>query len=159
VIVPIDEITAALAAREATTIALAATPDAPAHVIARVLASAQRASRAPTFLARRAPDGTLRGVPLALADRDEIGVAGDLVVRVRLGGYGVARARGREQSLPRVRGAGGQLVFDLDGLAASLERTPHRRTVLDAMASMPAHDLFDVAFRVAREGAPVMIPL
>lgn len=159
VITAIDEVSAAIAAREGATIAIAPRAEAPAHVIARVLASAQRAGRSPGLLARRAPDGTLRAVPIALADRDEVGAAGDVVVRVRMGGYGVARGRGREQSVPRVRGSDGTLGFDLEGLQTMLDRIPRRRTVLDAMPSLLAHDLLDAAFRIAGPESPVTFAL
>lgn len=152
VITAVDELVEAIRAvslAEGAVVALAAAPDVPAHVVARVIASAARAGRAPALLVRRAPDGTLRGASIALlAADDEPGVLGDLVVRVRMGGYGLARGRGREQSIPRVRAAAG-LAFDLDGLGRAAERIPHRRTILDAMPSLPAHDLFDAAFRLS----------
>jgi len=75
---------------------------------------------------------------------------------VRLGGYGLARGRGPEQSIPRLRGESG-LAFDLSALGASIERIPHRRVVLDAMASVRAADLFDAAFRIARPEDPVLL--
>lgn len=159
VIIPIDAVVEALRAFEpapGAAIAIAASPDVPAHVVARVVASAQRAERAPTAFVRRAPDGTLRGIPIALADSSEVGVAGDLCVRVRLGGYGVARGRGRETTIPRVLGENGRR-FDVDGLATSVGRIPHRRVALDAMATVRAEDFFDVAFRLARPDAPILL--
>lgn len=159
VIGALDEVTRALAARplpEGGVVALAAAPDVEAHVLSRVVASALAAGRPPSLLVRRAADGTMRGAPVVFVARDEIGQPGDLVVRVRMGGYGLARGRGREQMLPRVRTAHG-MAFDLEGLAAALRRIPHRRAVLDAMTTVSARDVLDAAFRMAGRGPVALL--
>jgi hypothetical protein len=161
VIAAIDDLTPAIAERpfpSGGVVALSASPEVETHVLLRVVASAAAARRAPTLLVRRATDGTLRGAPIVLVARDEIGQPGDLVVRVRMGGYGLARGRGREQMLPRVRSERG-MVFDLEGLAAALARMPHRRAVLDSMTTVSARDFLDTAFAIAaREPVALLRP-
>jgi hypothetical protein len=160
IITPIEVVVGAMRARdpgEQGTIAVGVVGDVPAHVLARVVASIVRAGRSPSMLVRRAPDGTLRSAPIALLAGADPGTPGDVIVRVRLGGFGVARGRGRELSVPRVRNAAGALVFDQPGMVAAVTRAPRRRTILDAMGSIPARELIDAAFQLARTGEPVIL--
>nr|MDQ3036774.1 hypothetical protein [Myxococcota bacterium] len=101
---------------------------------------------------------TLRGAPITLTRRDEVGEAGDVVVRVRLGGYGVARGRGRALTIPRVRRDEG-LSFDLEALDTTVTRMPHRRVAIEWMATVRAADLFDAAFRLGGEPDGLLVAI
>ena len=149
--VAIDELTAAMAPIAAlgsgARIALAIAPDVEAHVVVRTMLSMLRANAPPTALVARGADGSLRGVTVRVARTADAGTS-DVRVRVRLGGYSVARGpRGREQSVPRIR-VEGEWAFDREALRTQLASRPYASAQLDAMGAVPAAELVHAAMLV-----------
>ena len=126
------------------------------HLLTRVLRSMARASLTPTLFALAAPDGTLGTSPLVLATSAD---TPPITVHIRLGGFAVARAHGRDSTIPRIRGTSG-LEPDHAGLAAMARAEASGAAVaLDAMGTVPAAELIRATRVLASSGARVTLTL
>lgn len=156
---PIDALVEAfgsLALPTGTSTAIATTEAAPMHLLTRVLRSMARASLTPTLFALAAPDGTLGTSPLVLATSAD---TPPITVHIRLGGFAVARAHGRDGTIPRIRGTSG-LEPDHAGLAAMARAEASGAAVaLDAMGTVPAAELIRATRVLASSGARVTLAL
>ncbi len=157
---PVDALVAALTQAElqdARTIAIAPGADAPVHVLLRAALSLEVAHLVATHIALRAPDGTLASTAIRFAHASELGPV-DVTVHLRLGGYIVARGRGGEASIPRIRGAHG-LEFDRAGLARMLGERPPATVSIDGMSNVPASELAQAVRIISASGAAVTVVL
>jgi hypothetical protein len=156
----IEALASALTAAElsgARSIALAPAPDAPLHVLVRILLTLESAGITPTHVALRAADGTLAMTPIRVVHAAALGAV-DLSVHLRLGGYTVQRGRGREVSLPRVRGSSG-LEFDHASLERTLRERPPASVAIDGMTSVAGSEIVQTARIAEASGASVTIVL
>lgn len=156
----IDALRDALTAGElggARSIVIAPAADAPLHVLVRTLLTLAAAGITPTHLALRAADGTLASTPIRVVHQAELGPI-DLSVHLRLGGYTVQRGRGREVSIPRVRGASG-LEFDRAGLDRTMRERPPASVAIDGMTNVLASDVVETARLAEASGASVTLVL
>ncbi|MFW5921215.1 MAG: hypothetical protein ACOCUS_05190 [Polyangiales bacterium] len=147
-----------LARAGADRIAFGATPSTPAHVLARVLKSAEEAQMQPAALAGIGEADTLRGVPVKLVRARHAGdLSSQVRVKVRLGGYSLVTPRG-STDLPRVRDEQG-LRFDVAGLLARAEAEPIDSAQLDFMTVVSSGPVTAAAFRIAPEKQPQTLVL
>jgi len=129
---------------------------APFHLLSRTLLSAAQAEVPVTALVAISAQG-LMSVPVRSANVSTLGPT-DARVRVRIGGYGVARGpRGRETSIVRVRTDTG-MSFDFATLQTRLARMPHRALALEAFATLPAEEFLRLAFGVEASGIVLLTP-
>lgn len=154
---PVDALVAAftaLALPSTASIAIAMTETAPMHVGTRTLRSLARANLTPSLVALGAGAG-LETSPLAIATAEE---APSITVHVRLGGYAVARARGHDATVPRVRGEHG-LQYDRTGLAAALAQDAFTAASIDGMGPVPMVEVVRAMRALASSGARVTLAL
>lgn len=139
-----------LGANEGATVAISASEDLMAHVVARVLHSARATGLKPSMLVGRAADGTARGVPIRVRDARE-GPEGKPAARVfvRMGGYTVKTRKG-STDVPRIRDDSG-LHFDVDGLVRAAGGSAPASASLDFMTVAKMGPILKAAFHIAPE--------
>jgi hypothetical protein len=156
---PIDDLVSALRTLGlgALHVGVAMDQGAPFHLLSRTLLSAAQAEVPLTELIARGPEG-LVVVRVRSANVSTLR-PNDARVRVRLGGYGVARGpRGAEVSIVRVRGESG-MAFDFPTLQSRLARMPHQALAFESYASLPAEEFLRVAFGIeASDGLILLTP-
>lgn len=156
---PIEALVTALAPLQLAQaqVGVALDQGAPFHLLSRTLLSAAQASVPVTSLVARGPAG-LVSVAIRSAEVSTLRPT-DARVRVRLGGYGVARGpRGRETSIVRVRTDAG-MSFDFATLQSRLARMPHQALAMEAFGTLPAEDFLRIAFGVeASDGIVLLTP-
>lgn len=141
--------------RQDAVVAVGAGDGVPAHLLARLLMSLERAELPARHLLARGDTGCAQVVPLeAVRERDR---SQQVRVLVRLGGYSVNRDGGATATIPRVRGEEG-LQFDVDGLEAAAGESI-RSAQVRFMSSVEAGPVLWAAFRVAPSGAPLRLVL
>lgn len=156
---PIEALVTALRALDLghSRVGVALDQGAPFHLLSRALLSAAQAEVSVTALVARGPNG-LVSVAIRSAEVSTLRPT-DARVRVRIGGYGVARGpRGRETSIVRVRTDAG-MSFDFATLQSRLARMPHQALAIEAFGSLPAEDFLRIAFGVeASDGIVLLTP-
>lgn len=153
---PINELTEALqgALQESggLSAAIGAAPDAPAHLISRVIHSIRAAGARASWLLARAADGTAVGIPLEVLTPKDATEPATIALRIRLGGYNL-RVGHRESEIPRVKLEDGW-HFDPTSLDAAIADTSFSSAEVSFMGELTCDHLIIAAFRVApRNGA------
>ncbi len=143
-------------------LAFSVAEDVPAHLLARVLRSAEAAGfERLALLARDASGGRARIVPVELMRGIDAVRAGtdarDLFVRVRLGGF-TLRAGRRVQDVPRIR-EGERLHFDVPTLVALSRQRPYQRAIVGYMSSVPSAVVLDALAGLHAPQRPVALLL
>jgi hypothetical protein len=153
---PISELTEALQAAlqdsGGLSAAIGATPDAPAHLISRVIHSIRGAGARASWLLARAADGTAVGIPMEVLTPKDAAEPATIALRIRLGGYNL-RVGHRESDIPRVKLEDGW-HFDPTSLDAAIANTSFSSAEVSFMGELTSDHLIVAAFRVApRNGA------
>jgi hypothetical protein len=150
---PISELAASLEAaigeHRDVSVALGATPDAPAHLIARVLHSVRGAGAHAAWLLARSQDGAAMAVPMEVVTTEDPTKPASLYLRIRLGGYTVKMGN-QEGDIPRVKLEDGWR-FDLASLDAAVAGRTVNTAEVSFMGDLAAQHLVEAAFRVAPE--------
>lgn len=129
--------------------AIAASPDTPSHVWARVILTARSVGfRKPSMLAI-ADDGSPRVLDIDVFTAHQAEKAGprEVTVMVRLGGYSVRR-QGPTVMIPRLAVESGW-KFDLDALVRRVPRESVQSAKMHFMPDVPSATLHTAAFAVA----------
>lgn len=130
---------------------------APFHLLSRTLLSTTQAEVPVTALVARGPNG-LVSVAIRSAEVSTLRPT-DARVRVRIGGYGLARGpRGRETSIVRIRTDAG-MSFDFATLQSRIARMPHQALAIEAFGTLAAEHFVRIAFGVeASDGIVLLTP-
>lgn len=150
---PIDGVVKALAELHkrfpSARVAVGATPEIKAHMVARTLLSAQAAGFTQLAMVGANSEGELRTVELELVGAlraSEVGPR-ELSVVVRLGGFSVKR-QGPTVSIPRLKNENG-FVFDFASLTSSVRPGNAKSAKLTFMSDVAAETVTEAAFLVA----------
>jgi len=122
--------------------------------VTRILRSLSRASLSASLFAMSS-SGELRTSPLVLATSAD---TPSITVHVRLGGYAIARARGHDAQVPRVRGASG-LAYDHAGLRTALASDTITSAAVDGMGTVPMAEVLRTITRLTTPSVRVMLAL
>lgn len=156
---PISELTAslqdALGDQQNVAVALGAAPDAPAHLIWRVLLSIRGAGAHPGWLLARSTDGVTQAIAMETINASDEPKPANVYLRVRLGGYTVKIGQ-QESDIPRVKVDEGWR-FDLPALDTALAGRAVRSAEVSFMGDLAAQHLVEAAFRVVPENAALRL--
>lgn len=139
-------------------IAIAASPDIPAHLWARALLSAKAADFSRIALLGVGRDGSLRALDVDVVSAFKAADVGnkDVNVMVRLGGFTVQRG-GPSISLPRIKDENG-FSFDYAGLKRSVQGNV-KSSKLTFMSDVASRTIAETAFMVAPKNQPLTVVL
>lgn len=140
-------------------ISIAAAPDAPAHLWARALLSAQAVRFPHIAMLGVDADGVMRSLEVEVVSSLRAAEVGprDLNVVVRLGGFTVKRA-GPTVTIPRVKKENG-FAFDFDTLLENAKPSAAKSAKLTFMSDVAADTLAETAFSVAPSSAALTVVL
>ncbi len=146
----------AMQLRDAERVAIAVEPGVEAHVLSRVLRSAEHGRVDIGALSTVGTDGVPRGVPFRAVREEDPNERDALGVFVRMGGFSVRRPRAPFVSLPRIRHAD-VWRFDLTGLDRLADGAGRGHVRVRYMSTAPAELVLRAAAVVAPANAPVAL--